>query len=159
MQPIIIPFTPTNLGRVVFVADVMTGNRLSFRRVYFKLDSGSDFTTVSCDDLEMLGYEPEYLESCPYHDEIASSASEKAALPLQYIKNVSIKFKDRELQGCRVFFARGTQLSSLFGSDLLKYFNREINYDAGELRLLDLKTTPTLSPGEDSIQIYSLDSQ
>jgi hypothetical protein len=158
MQPIIIPFTPNNLGRVEFEADIITGDRLSLRTISFKLDSGSDFTTVSCIDLEMLGYEPEYLESCPYHDEKASSASEKAALPLQYIENVSIKFKDRELQGCRVFFARGTHLSSLFGSDLLKYFNREINYDAGELRLLDLKSSPSLSPGEKPIQIYSLES-
>ena len=52
MHPIIIPFDTNNLGRVEFDADVMTGDRMSLGRVEFKLDSGSDFTTISCDDLE-----------------------------------------------------------------------------------------------------------
>ena len=56
MLPIVIDFTSSNLGRVEFDADVMTGDRKSLRSVEFKLDSGSDFTTLSCDDLEMLGY-------------------------------------------------------------------------------------------------------
>ena len=157
MQPITIPFSPCNLGRVIFDAQVMTGDRKTFGDVKFKLDSGSDFTTISCDDLEMLGYEEDYLKSCSYHPLNASTASEDLILPLQYITDVSIKFKDRELQGCRVFFAIGTKLGNLFGNDILKYFNREINYDTGELKLLDLKSTPVLSPGEKPIHIYSIE--
>ena len=158
MQPIIIPFTPNNLGRVIFEAQVMTGDRKSFNDVEFKLDSGSDFTTISCDDLTVLGYEWEYLKSCPHHNTQASTASEDLVLPLQYINNVSIKFDDRELQGCRVFFALGTKLRSLFGSDILKFFNREIDYDTGELRLIELKSKPILSEGENPIQIYLIES-
>jgi hypothetical protein len=157
MQPIIIPFSPCNLGRVIFDAQVMTGDRKTFGDVKFKLDSGSDFTTISCDDLEMLGYEEDYLKSRAYHPLNASTASEDLILPLQYITDVSIKFMDREIQGCRVFFAIGTKLGNLFGSDILKYFNREINYDKGELKLLDLKSKPVLSPGEKPIQIYSIE--
>jgi predicted aspartyl protease len=154
MQPIVIPFVPSNLGRVEFSAQVMTGNRKTFGEVEFKLDSGSDFTTISCEDLEVLGYERDFLGSCPHHNTHASTASEDLILPLQYISDVSIKFDNRELQGCRVFFALGTKLRSLFGSDILKYFNREINYDTGELTLLDLKNKPMLSPGEKPIHIY-----
>ena len=156
MLPIVIDFTSSNLGRVEFDADVMTGDRKSLRSVEFKLDSGSDFTTLSCDDLEMLGYGMEYLKSCPYHNTHASTASEDLVLPLQYITDVSIKFGERELQGCRIFFALGTNLRSLFGSDILKYFNREINYDYNELRLTELKSKPILSPSEKPIQIYTL---
>ena len=83
---------------------------------------------------------------------------EDMILPLQYIENVSIKFDDRELQGCRVFFALGTNLRSLFGSDILKYFNREINYDSGEFRLTKLHSAPLLMPGEKPIQIYSVEA-
>ena len=156
MLPIIIDFSSSNLGRVEFDADVITGDRKSLKSVEFKLDSGSDFTTLSCDDLEMLGYDMEYLKSCPYHNTRASTASEDLVLPLQYITDVSIKFGERELQGCRIFFALGTNLRSLFGSDILKYFNREINYDYNELRLTELKSKPILSPGEKPIQIYTL---
>jgi hypothetical protein len=157
MEPIIIPFSPNNLGRVEFETHVMTGDNKSFNKVNFKLDSGSDFTTLSCEDLEFLGYSQEYLKSCPEHEVSASTASDELNLKLQYITNVSIKFGDRELQHCRVFFALGTKLRSLFGSDILKYFNREICYDAGEFRLSELKNKPLLSRGEVPIQIYSVE--
>jgi hypothetical protein len=136
----------------------MTGSRKTIRDVRFKLDSGSDFTTISCEDLELLGYSEEYLISCPHHRVKASTASEDFVLPLQYISDVSIKFGDRELQGCRMFFALGTKLRSLFGSDILKYFNREINYDAGEFRLTELSSKPLLSSGETPIQIYTVEA-
>ncbi|MCL2087688.1 MAG: hypothetical protein FWH05_08875, partial [Oscillospiraceae bacterium] len=74
-----------------------------------------------------------------------------------YITNVSIKFGDRELQHCRVFFALGTSLRSLFGSDILKYFNREICYDSGELRLFELNNKPQLATGEMPIEIYAVE--
>ena len=54
MHPIIIPFSPSSLGRVEFSAQVMTGDRKTFGEVEFKLDSGSDFTTLSCDNLDVL---------------------------------------------------------------------------------------------------------
>ncbi|MCL2019757.1 MAG: hypothetical protein FWG70_08365 [Oscillospiraceae bacterium] len=157
MLPIIIPFTPSNLGRVNITAQVMTGDRKSLKDVDFKYDSGSDFTTVSCKALNYLGYTQEFLKSCPHHEGGASLAMGNKNVPLQYITNVSIKFGDRELQHCRVFFALGTTLRSLFGSDILKYFNREICYNLGEFRLYELADKPQLSVGEVPIQIYSVE--
>ena len=157
MAAIIIKFTTDNLGRVVFAANVMTSDRKSLESVIFKLDSGSDFTTINNDDLEYLGYTKAFLKSCPFHSTRASTASGGSVLPLQYISNVSIMFGDRELQGCRLYFALGTNLRNLFGSDILKYFNREIDYDKGELRLTERINKPQLSPGEVPIQIYSVE--
>jgi uncharacterized Fe-S cluster protein YjdI len=157
MLPIIIPFVPNNLGRVEFKAGVMTGDKKSLKRVDFKYDSGSDFTTVSCDDLEKLGYSEEYLKSCPPHQGGASLAMGERKVPLRYITNVSIKLGDRELQHCRVFFALGTNLRSLFGNDILKYFNREICYKSGEFRLFELEEKPQLSSDEAPIRIYSIE--
>jgi hypothetical protein len=54
MEQIIIPFESSNLGRVDFDASVMTGNLKSFKDVRFKLDSGSDFTTIDCECLQNL---------------------------------------------------------------------------------------------------------
>jgi hypothetical protein len=156
MQPIVIPFTPHGLGRVVFEAEVLTSDRKSLREVSFKLDSGSDFTTISCDDLADLGYSQEFLQNCPIHTKEASGPTEKTTFPLQYIESVSIKFEERELQGCRIFFALGTELRSLFGSDILKYFNWEVDNDEGELRLTQRETLPVLSEGEVPIQIYAV---
>jgi hypothetical protein len=156
MQPIIIPFTPSGLGRIEFTAMVSTSDRKTLRNVDFKLASGSDFTTISCNDLEELGYTQEFLQKCPVHEGKASAAAAELALQLQYITDVSLKFSDRELQGCRIFFALGTKLRSLFGCDILKYFNHEINYDANELRLTQRATLPALSVGEEPIQIYTL---
>ena len=113
MEPIIISFEPNNLGRIEFFAHVMTGDMKSFDKVDFILDSGSDFTTMSCVDLKILGYTEKFLKSCPFHGTTASTAADRVSLPLQYISNVSIKFGDRELQGCRVFFALGAGLLSL----------------------------------------------
>jgi hypothetical protein len=156
MQPIIIPFTPNGLGRVEFVANVLISDKKSLRSVFFKLDSGSDFTTISCGDLAKLGYTQEFLQKCPVHKGKASAAATELTLQLQYITDVSIKFGDRELQGCRIFFALGTELRSLFGCDILKYFNHEINYDMNELRLTQRSSLPVLSVGEEPIQIYTL---
>ena len=119
MCPIIVPFTSNELGRVIFRANIMTGNRRSFEPVDFKLDSGSDFTTISCEDLDSLGYDEEYLRSCKIHGTAYTATA--GAVNLQYIENVSIKFGDRELQNCRIFFALGSDLHTLFGSDILKY--------------------------------------
>ncbi|MCL1819139.1 MAG: retroviral-like aspartic protease family protein [Oscillospiraceae bacterium] len=132
----------------------MTGDKKSFDTVRFKLDSGSDFTTLSCDDLDNLGYSDECLQSCKIHGKAYTATSGEVVL--QYIENVSIKFGDRELQGCRIFFALGSGMRSLFGSDILKYFNREIDYDKGELRLKRTANPPKLVQDETPIQIYSV---
>ena len=157
MLPIIIKFAPNNLGRVIFEAQVMTGDRKSLGDIRFKYDSGSDFTTISCDDLRRLGYSQEFLKSCPYHNSEITLAMGENKTALQYITNISIKFGDRELQHCRIFFALGSTLRSLFGSDILKYFDREISYSLGELRLLKRCDTPPLSKGEVPIHIYSVE--
>ena len=157
MESIIIPFIPNNLGRIVFAAHVMTGNRKSLDKIRFKLDYGSDFTTISCDDLKMLGYTDDFLQNCPFHKDDASAAFGKNKLKFQYITDVSIKFGNRELQGCRIFYALRTDLRSLFGTDILKYFNSEINYDIGEICLRKRSESPALSRDEKQIQIYSLE--
>ena len=156
MQPIVISFPQSTLGRVEFAAEVSTGDRMSLDSVDFKLDSESDFTTLSCHDLEDLGYSLDFLQRCPFHTNHASTADGELKLQLQYISGVSIKFGDRELQGCRVYFALGTKLRSLLGSDILKYFNREIDYDKCELRLTQRTSSPELASGEDTIQVYYL---
>jgi len=158
MEPIVIPFTPNSLGRVEFDAYVMTGNRKALKKIEFKLDSDSDFTTISIDDLMFLGYNEEYLKACPHHVTVASTASDEHKLTLQYISDISIEFGNRELQGCRIYFAMGTKLRNLFGSDILKYFNREIDYDKGELRLIKLKGEPPLVEGEHAIHVYAIEN-
>ena len=152
MHVINIPFNPSSLGRVEFAANVMTSDRKSFGGVRFKLDSGSDFTTISCDELYNLGYAHEFLENCPFHHLSASTASSNVRL--QFIKNVSIKFGEREIQNCRIFFALDSQLRSLFGSDILKYFNWGVNYDKKLLQLDKTENVPVLSEGEEPLQIY-----
>jgi len=157
METIVIDIESNNLGRIIFILDILKGDFKSFNPVKFKLDSGSDFTTVSAKDLYDLGYTREFLEKCPEHIESASTASEDNNLKLQYITNVSIKFGDRELQGCRIFFALDTNLRSLFGTDILKYFNWEVNYDTGILQLTKTTNEPKLSPGEVPLQIYTVE--
>jgi len=158
MESIKIEFGTSNLGRIMFYTKVLTGDFKSTKDVEFKLDSGSDFTTISCESLYDLGYSDEFLKKCPFHHDEASAAGTNT-MPLQYISNVSIKFGDRELQGCRIFFALGTKLRSLFGTDILKYFNWDINYDKGIFRLTETEVKPQLSRGEEQpIQIYSLES-
>ncbi|MCL2004227.1 MAG: retropepsin-like domain-containing protein [Oscillospiraceae bacterium] len=134
----------------------MTADRKSFVDITFKLDSGSDFTTLSCEDLDALGYSKEHLHSCKVFGKASTASGE---VDLQYIENISIKFGDRELQGGRIFFALETEMRSLFGSDILKYFNREINYDKCELRLNKTENPPGLAQGETPIQIYSVSNR
>jgi len=157
MKPITIPFDSNSLGRIEFLAHMLTGDFKSFGVVRYKLDSGSDFTTISCDELNRLGYTREFLEKCPFYGNIASLATHENQLKLQYITNVSIKFGNREIQGCRVFFALDTQLRNLFGGDILKYFNWEVNYDKGLLRLVQTEKFPKFSEGETPLHIYSIE--
>ena len=155
MTPINIDFTPMGLGRIEFEAKVMTADRMSLRSVMFKLDTASDFTTLSLDDLEYLGYTQERLLECKVFEGSASTGG--GDLELRYIENVSIKFEDREIQNARVFFAPDMKLRSLFGCDILKYFNFSVDYDNGSLKLLQAAKAPALSLGETPIQIYSVD--
>ncbi|MCL1884261.1 MAG: retropepsin-like domain-containing protein [Defluviitaleaceae bacterium] len=155
MGAIIIPFDFNNLGRVDFWAEVMRSDCKSFEGVRFKLDSGSDFTTIDSKYLYNLGYTREFLETCPFHPLYASTAS--SDIRLQYISNVSIKFGEREIQNCRIFFALDSQLRSLFGSDILKYFNWGVNYDGGVLKLDKAEKMPKLSEGESPLQIYTVE--
>ena len=161
MESIVIPFTQLSVGRVEFDAEVLTADGKSLDTVTFKLDTGSDFTTLSYDDLKLLGYSDEFLRTSAVYDTKATSAG--GNLKLQYMDGISIKFGNRELQNCRVFFALGTNLKSLFGSDILKYFNYSVNFDiddtgtTGEFRMSVAARVPALSAGEKQIQIYSLD--
>ncbi|MDR0220047.1 MAG: retropepsin-like domain-containing protein [Lachnospiraceae bacterium] len=132
--------------------------RKSLHLVKFKLDSGSDFTTINQDDLYDLGYTLEFLQNCPIHASGASTASDGLKLQLRYITDVSIKLGDRELQGCRIYFSCDTNLRNLFGCDILKYFNWETNYDKGELRLTQRDSAPLLLPDEIPLQIYTFDT-
>jgi hypothetical protein len=154
MMPIKIEFIPTALGRIDFRADVMTANKLSLKPITFKLDTASDFTTLSCEDLFKLGYTESQLQACPVHEGGADTGG--GNLPLRYLTNVSIKFGDREIQGARVFFALGTKLRSLFGCDILKYFNFSVDYDKGEFMMNPVTKKPGLTAGESSVHIYSL---
>jgi hypothetical protein len=141
---------------VEFSADVSTANGKSFDTFGFKLDSGSDFTTISRNDLRTLGYTAEFLQNCPIYAGGVSTASEGLKLQLRYITNISIKLGDRELQGCRIYFSLDTNLRNLFGCDILKYFNWETDYDKGELRLMQRASSPQLTHGETPLHIYTL---
>ncbi|MCL2356083.1 MAG: retropepsin-like domain-containing protein [Defluviitaleaceae bacterium] len=155
MGTINIPFVFNSLGRVDFFADVATSDYKSFKGVRFKLDSGSDFTTIDSQDLYNLGYTREFLETCPFHHLSATTASSN--IRLRYIKNISIKFGEREIQNCRIFFALDSQLRSLFGSDILKYFNWGVNYDKKVLLLDKVGNAPMLSEGEEPLHIYIIE--
>ncbi|MCL2055261.1 MAG: retropepsin-like domain-containing protein [Oscillospiraceae bacterium] len=154
MTSIKIEFKPSGLGRIVFRAKVMTADRMSLKSVYFKLDTASDFTTLSLTDLKNLGYTQEQLQKCKIFKGSASTGG--GDLELRFIENVSIKFGDREIQNVRVFFAPKTNLRSLFGCDILKYFNFSVNYDKGNFTLSQADKTPELSLGETPIHIYEL---
>jgi len=57
------------------------------------------------------------------------------------------------------FFALDTGLRCLFGTDLLKYFNANVDYDDSVLKLYERRTKPGLANGEDKpIQIYSIEN-
>ncbi|MCL2050708.1 MAG: retropepsin-like domain-containing protein [Lachnospiraceae bacterium] len=156
MTPITISFNPSGLGRIEFSAEVMTADRMSLESVKFKLDTASDFTTLSIKDLENLGYTQDQLHKCAIFKGSASTGG--GDLELRYIENVSIKFGDREIQNARVFFALDTELRSLFGCDILKYFNFSVDYDNGLLLLQQIEKKPPSSFNETPLQIYSFEA-
>jgi hypothetical protein len=159
--PINIAFKTSSRGRIKFDADVMTADCKTLRSIDFELDTASDFTTMSRTDLITLGYTEEQLKLCPTHSVKALTAG--GTFTLQYITNVSIKLAERELQQTRIFFAKEESyqklLGTLFGADLLKYFNFNVNYDEGLLTLQKVKNLPQLSTGEQQINIYSVETQ
>jgi len=160
-EPINIEFKTTSIGRIKFAADVMTADCGTLEPIEFELDTASDFTTLSRADLETLGYTAKQLADCPVHSVQARTGGGK--FTLQYITNVSIKLAGRELQQTRVFFAKEEEyqklLGTLFGVDLLKYFNFAVNYDKGLLTLQKVETLPQLSTGESRVNIYSVENE
>ncbi|MCL1987985.1 MAG: retroviral-like aspartic protease family protein [Firmicutes bacterium] len=156
-EPIVIDFNldETGYGRVLFDIDVSTSNLRNFRDVKFKLDTGADMTTISITDLHNLGYTDEYLQSRPFSDTIVTIA-DGTKVKLQYLTNVSLKFKDREIQNTKLHFAFGTKMSNLFGNDILKMFHVNINRDKSLLTLTETAEPPQLADGEIAIQIYNL---
>jgi hypothetical protein len=168
-QPIIIPFTTNDFGRVMFTAQVLKQDFKSHGRVDFQYDSGSDITLLSVAALDDLDYERSFLETCPIvsvedgRPVIVNTADGKTARTsdgelahLRCIRNLTIKFGNRELVGCTIYFALDSDMSTLFGGNILKYFNREINYDAAQFILTPRTTQPVLSGNEKPIQVYSV---
>jgi len=156
-EPIVIDFDSdeSGYGRVLFNALVSTSNLRNFRDVKFKLDTGADMTTISITDLHNLGYTDEYLQSRPFSNTTVIVA-DGTKVKLQYITNVSLKFKDREIQNAKLHFAFGTKMSNLFGNDILKMFHVNIDRDKSLLKLTETETPPKLIDGEIAIQIYNL---
>ncbi|MCL1987980.1 MAG: retroviral-like aspartic protease family protein [Firmicutes bacterium] len=152
--PIEIPFTSDWPGRINISLDVSTSNLLGFGNVDFKLDTGSDFVTINMDDLHRLGYTDEQLKSCPIHG-IATTADGKK-VNLQYMTNVSIKYKNREIQQATIYFAIGTKMRNLLGNNWLKYFDIKIKRKSSLLTLTETTEPPELTDGEIPMQIYDL---
>ncbi|MCL2016156.1 MAG: retroviral-like aspartic protease family protein [Defluviitaleaceae bacterium] len=153
-KPIEIPFTSDSPGRVNISLDLSTSDFRNFGNVDFKLDTGSDFVTVNIEDLHRLGYTDNQLKSCPIHG-IATTADGKE-VKLQYMTNISIKYKERELQQATIYFALGTQMRNLLGNNWLKYFDIEIKRKASLLTLAETTEPPQLTDGEIPMQIYDL---
>jgi len=155
-REISIPLNTNELGRVEIYVDVSARDGKSFGRINFKVDSGSDFTIINTKDLLRLGYTFDFLRSCSFHSNPAKAVSSDFRLKLQYIPNITIKFGQREIQGCRIFFSLDKSLSNLLGCDILKYFNWNISYDNCTLSLTERGTKPPLAMGETPVHIYSL---
>jgi hypothetical protein len=150
----------------MFSVKVLTGDRKSYKQVRFKFDPGADFTTLSSGDLRKLGYEVSFLETCAFVGEAVTAGG---IVPLYVIENVSIGFEgNRRLQKCKLFFTvdksdkelggSAKDLRSLFGNDILQYFNYSVSFDKGEIRLVERTSKPVLADGETPIEIFSLDS-
>jgi predicted aspartyl protease len=128
------------------------------RRVSLTLDTGSDFTVLNQDVLYDLGYTEDFLKSCPVHGTTATSWSGVEST-IRYIDDFSIEFSgDRAVRKCRIFFTLESDTSNLLGSDILKYFNYNVNLDKGELTLTKRENEPPLSNGESRLFVYSLES-
>ena len=156
--PIIIPFIPNQLGRILFPVQVQTGNGIAHKKVIFKLDTGSDFTLLSRTSLKDLDYDEAMLKACPIFEGNPSTANSKRSGKLQYISNISVKFFDREIQGCTIYFSLVDDYKNLFGADILKYFNKNIDEDNGIFTLTKKIKPPLLLEDEIPLQVYSLEN-
>jgi len=95
----------------------------------FKVDTGSDFTVLRLDDLIRLGYNMESLKIYPVHEHRASTVAEENGLILHYIDGVTLELGCVTLYNRRIFFSDQI-VRNLLGSDILKYFNIEIDREA-----------------------------
>ena len=161
MKKIEIDFAPNGLGRVEFEVKIpVIGDRRKhqmFAQVTFKLDTASDFTTLSLRDLKKLGYKLDELKKCDFH--IDSKTGERVLVngrfPIQYMDDFMIIIGQTVIKNVRVFFVtnESENLRSLFGGDITKYFNYTVNSDERRLTLWKMISEPDLIPGEIPIEI------
>ena len=124
-------FIPNNIGRIELTLSIQKANKINMEDIDFALDTGSDFTTIGIKHLIQLGYTKELLQNCPYHKNLATTVATEHSIDLQYIDNVTVLIDCIELKNRRIYFSMDKNVKNLLGSDLLKYFNMEINRDIG----------------------------
>ncbi|MCL1987851.1 MAG: retroviral-like aspartic protease family protein [Firmicutes bacterium] len=154
-KPIVINFDTNEMGRILMNVKVLKGDLLSHKTVRFKLDTGADYTVIARETLKDLGYTDEFLRSCP-KDKYPATMADGTKVQLYYIPNVSIMFKEREIQNCRIYFSLDAKMRTLFGCNILKFFNYTVNYDSSEILLQERSTLPKLAEGEQPIQVYEI---
>ena len=154
-KTIVLDFETNEMGSIWVELNVLRGDFLSHENVNFKFDTGADYTVIAVETLKDLGYTDDFLRSCP-KDKYPATMADGSKVQLYYLENVSIMFKEREIQSCRIYFSLNAKMRTLFGCNILKFFNYTINYDSAEIFLYERSTLPQLSEGEQPIQIYEI---
>ena len=128
-MPIRLTYTDNNIGRISVSMNVKHQTTKIMTPIKMKFDTGSDFTTISQDDLYDLGYDYSYLKTRPYYQLPPSAAASSLKVPLQHLNGVDIQLDNQHISNCVIYFALDCGLRSLLGADILKYFNHNINRD------------------------------
>jgi len=145
-------------GQVFVYPHILTRDKKVKERIKFELDSGSSYTTMSCDDLSILGYEKSILNSFKDYKSVKTAGGE---IMLKHLGYITLLFEGIGIDNVNIYFSldyEGKTLGTLLGSDFLKFFNYSVNYDIPELYIEKTKRIPPVTRDEKPLKIYSIGS-
>ena len=134
-------------GRAIVRLNMKPLNALKLERVFFKLDTGADLTTISKKDLGALGYDANWIQTNTIRDLSRSlSSAGGRSLPANYITIPISNLFGRDFKNWPFYIRVETDrdFPNLLGIYVMSNFNFTFNYDTGYLEV-DLAKAPIIT--------------
>ena len=129
---------------------------ISLADIFFRLDSGADITTVSKEDLKLLGYSAEWIEQNKKEaSDIKIKLADGTARNGVYVEIPMIYFMEKDFYNFKIFIVPedGFDYSNLLGLDISTEFNYMTNNEQGVLEFYRIEKSKFSASNSASRQI------
>ncbi|MDR2166288.1 MAG: retropepsin-like domain-containing protein [Clostridiales bacterium] len=150
-------------GKIIVPMNIQDANLKDMSEVDFKVDTGSDYTTISKKELYTLGYSADWIKQNAIRNDRDAKTADGSTIPIYFLQIPKMNILGTEVSNMRLHIlldgdgGAARDLNNLLGLDLLLSFNYMVNNDEDEFiihRTTKPSKTKTIYP---EVQLFNLD--